>query len=108
GLVLLLLLALLFPGCLGGPYAALDPWLRTHWMDRIAEALPLWRSLLDNTAYTVALAVPPLLALLVAAWRPRQEPGPGRSPWLLYALFLALAVLVMLLQVRGARMAASL
>ena len=107
GFALLLGLVLLFPQCLGGPYAALDPWLREHWIDRIVEALPLWRSLADNFAYTLGLAVPPLLAVLVAGWRLRQG-GTERTAWLVYAVFLVVAVLVMLLQVRGARMAAVL
>lgn len=107
GAVLLLALALLFSDCLGGPYAALDPWLRAHWMDRVVEAMPLWQSLLDEPAYTLALTLPPVLALLVTGWRLRQG-ADERGRWLLYAVFLLLAVLVMLLQVRGARMAASL
>ena len=107
GLGLLLVLALLFPECRDGPYGAVDPLLRAQWIDRIAEAMPLWASLADNPAHTVGLALPPLLALLVTGWRLRRG-GPGGAEWLVYALFLVVAVLVMLLQVRGARMAMAL
>lgn len=30
------------PDLLKGPYASLDPWLITNWIDRIGEAQPLW------------------------------------------------------------------
>jgi len=94
----------LFPECLKGPYASVDPWLVTNWIDAIAEAKPWWASLFDLPAYTLAVGIPPLLGLAVicrrvVVWRE------DRAEWLVLALFLGLATLVMLLQVRGARLA---
>jgi hypothetical protein len=94
----------LFPECLQGPYAAVDPWLAANWIDAIAEAKPWWASLFELPAYTLAVGIPPLLGLAVIGARifSRRE---DRAEWLVLALFLTFATLVMLLQVRGARLA---
>jgi hypothetical protein len=98
-------LILAFPDCLRGPYAALDPWLAENWIARIREAVPLWQHIAANPVHAIAAALPPLLALAATAYRVRFGDGEGRGKWLVYGLFLALAIVVMLVQVRGARMA---
>ena len=102
------LLVLAFPECLRGPYAALEPWLAEHWISRVREAVPLWESLTASPVYAIAAALPPVLALAVVAYRVRFGSQEGRGQWLIYGLFLALAVVVMLVQVRGSRLAAEL
>ena len=99
---------LAFPDCLRGPYAALEPWLAEQWIGRIREAVPLWESFAANPAYAVGAALPAFLALAVVGYRIRFGAREGRGPWLVYGLFLALAVGVMLVQVRGSRSAAEL
>ncbi|MDB5507131.1 MAG: Oligosaccharyl transferase [Devosia sp.] len=100
-------LLLLFPECRLGPYAALDPWLIANWLDRIVEAKPAWTSFASMPAYVVAVAVPPALAVcILGATLVRNREA--RDEWLVYGAFLVLAVLVMLLQLRGARLAAPL
>lgn len=101
-------LALTFPLCLGGPYAALDPWLVHNWLDQIAEARPLLDSLRVSPALTLAVAVPPLLGLATIAVRLIAGSPRGRGEWLVLALFLGIAILVMVVQIRGARLAAPL
>lgn len=101
-------LAVAFPACLGGPYANLDPWLAEHWMSRVREAATLLDSLAGAPAYVIAAVLPTFLALAVIAWRVRLGGPEGRGQWLIYGLFLALAAVVMLVQVRGARIAAEL
>ena len=101
-------LVLMFPSCLQGPYADLDPWLAEHWMSRVREAVPLWRSIGAAPAYVAATAIPALLALAVTASRLRFATGEERQRWLVYGTFLVLAATVMLVQVRGARVAAEL
>lgn len=108
GGALVALLVALFPECLRGPYAAVDPWLIEHWISRIREAMPLWQSLGANPAYTIAAALAPLLALAVTAFRLFAGGAENRAPWLIYGLFLALAIVVMLAQIRGSRVAAEL
>jgi hypothetical protein len=97
-----------FPDCLQGPYAALDPWLAEHWIERIREAVPLWKHIAANPVHGIAVSLPPLLALAVTACRVRFGGREARSEWLVYGLFLALMIVVMLVQVRGSRMAAML
>jgi hypothetical protein len=104
GGVLALGLATLFPACLRGPYAALDPWLVHHWLDEITEAKPLWQSLASLFDYTLAIAVPPMLGLVAVGIRLWREPA-DRGAWAILGLFLAVAVAVMDAQIRGARLA---
>ena len=108
GIALIGLLYLLFPGCFRGPYSNLDPWLISHWIDRIDEAKPLWIAFTSNPSYVAAVALPPLLALGICAWQLLRAPADLRRRWLAYAVVLAVAVAIMLLQVRGARLATSL
>ena len=100
-------LALMFPGCLRGPYAELDPWLLGNWIDQIEEAKPLWAALPAAPAFLVAALLPVALALITGFWQAMRADG-RRTVWLIYLGFLALTALVMLLQVRGARLAVPL
>jgi hypothetical protein len=94
----------LYPQCLAGPYGALDPWLQTRWIAAISEAKPWHRSLVDLPPYTVAVGVPALLGLgvgIVILVRSRLQ----RIDWLVAFTVLVFSSLVMLGQVRGARLA---
>lgn len=98
------LVALAYPQCLAGPYGALDPWLQENWIAAIVEAKPWHQSLIDLPAYSIVVAVPVFLGLVaagLAAWREPEK----RLAWLTTLVFLACAMLVMLAQVRGARLA---
>ena len=97
----------LYPAILKGPYGMLDPWLITNWIDRISEAEPWWQSLLGDPVYPIAVAIPPLVALLVIAWNAVRNKV-DRGAWLLYGLFLVMAIAVTLAQIRAARMATPL
>jgi hypothetical protein len=97
-----------WPGLLKGPYGSLDPWLVTHWIDRISEAQPWWVSAVGDPTYPVAVLVPVLVALLVIGWHAMLGEPAKRGAWLVYGLFLIVALLVMLLQIRAARVAVPL
>jgi hypothetical protein len=101
-------LAATFPLCLGGPYAALDPWLVHNWLDQIAEARPILDSFRVSPAVTLSVAVPPVLGMAAMVLRLTTGPRQGRAEWLILALFLAIALLVMAAQIRGGRLAAPL
>lgn len=98
---------LAFPDCLRGPYGALDPWLVTHWINKIAEAKPIWSDFSNNGPYLVAVSLPVLLALGACAWWASSASG-RRARWVIYLGFVALTGLIMVLQVRGARLATPL
>lgn len=99
---------LVFPDCLRGPYAALDPWLAANWLGRVSEAEPVWTRLAADPAYTLGVLVPAVLALLVSTVRVFWGDRVGRGQWLVYALFLAVAFVVMLVQIRAGRFASIL
>lgn len=108
GLAVAGLVVLAYPECLRGPYGGLDPWLVTHWLDRITEAKPLLEAIGNEPVYPLAISIPPLVALLAVFLRLRREPAEGRGEWLIYAAFLVLAIATMLIQIRASRMATSL
>ena len=100
----MVLVALAWPQCLRGPYGELDPWLQAHWLAGIIEAKPWAVSVFDLPAYGVAVGVPVLLATLVVIYRLLKVPQ-GRAEWAVLLAFLLGAALIMLAQVRGARLA---
>ncbi len=101
-------LARAFPLCLAGPYAGLDPWLVDNWLNTIGEAKSLGASLADAPGFTLGIAFPPVLALVVMALRLWRHPRRDAEPWLVLGLFLVVALAVMAVQVRGARIATPL
>lgn len=100
----LALLVLLYPQCLRGPYGELDPWLQANWIAGIVEARPWFATITELPAYAFAVGLPALLGvivILVRLWRVRDN----REDWAVLLIFLLATSLVMLVQVRGARLA---
>lgn len=104
GLVLLLVLALLFPQCLKGPYAALDPWLVEHWLSHVSESKTMWESAQGFDPFTIGVTLPLVLALAAIAVRVLRVEA-DRGEWLVLGVIVLLAFLVTILQIRGARLA---
>ena len=98
----------LFPQCLGGPYAAVDPQLLARYFPGIAEAQPIWVRWLKSPANTFVLAGAALMAVPLTAWRATKVKGDARTDWLILLALLLVACLVMIVQIRGARLAAAL
>ncbi len=96
--------ALAYPQCLGGPYGALDPWLQANWVASIVEARPWFTTVTELPAYAIAVGVPALLATVVVVGRLWTVPQ-QRAEWAALLVFLVCTALVMLAQVRGARLA---
>lgn len=104
GLAGLAIIVLLYPECLKGPYGGLDPWLQANWIAGIAEAQPWIVTLSEMTPYAVSVGVPALLAVavvLVRLWRVTEQ----REDWAALLVFLLATSVIMLIQVRGARLA---
>ena len=95
---------LAYPKCLSGPYGELDPWLQANWIASIVEARPWTSSVFDVPALGVAVGAPVLLGALVALYRLWRVPE-DRLEWAALLVFLLCAAVVMLAQVRGARLA---
>lgn len=98
------LMVLLYPQCLGGPYGELDPWLQANWIASIMEARPWFTTITELPAYAVSVGLPCLLAVVVVVarlWAVREQ----REEWAALLVFLLATALIMLIQVRGARLA---
>ncbi len=113
GLLLLIGLFVAFPLCRGGPYAAIDPWLAENWLSQIIEAKPLWNSFVALPAYTLGIALPPVVAFGLVIWIALKNPAipetsSRRAEWLILGTFLMVGLVIMLVQVRGARLVAGM
>ena len=92
------------PQCLAGPYGGVDLWLRQNWLTNIAEAKPWAVSVVDLPVFSLAVGLPVLFGLVVVCVRIVRFPQ-DREQWLVLLAFMAFATAIMLLQVRGARLA---
>jgi len=96
------LLLWLDPALVKGPYAALDPWLVQNWLSHVSESETWWQSFVEDPVYPLGVTVPVLLALTFSIWNAVRRPA-GRAKWLLSATFLLVGLVVMLIQIRAAR-----
>ena len=95
--------ALLFPNCLRGPYGELDPWLQSNWIASIVEARPWSTTVTELPAYAIAVGLPAFVAVVIVViriWRVQEK----REQWAALLVFLLCTAVVMLAQVRGARL----
>jgi hypothetical protein len=108
GAVVLAGVIMLFPNCLAGPYAGVDPWLVKHWLADITEAKPLLAILREQPNFAIAALIPALLAILIALFLAWRSPGPVRAAWLIVLTFLAIVLVVGFVQIRGMRLTVAL
>lgn len=80
GVICLTTLRLAAPACLQGPFATLDPLVRTIWYDHVSEGLPLWQQTPGWGIITIAL---PLVGLAGSVRALRASTGEARARWLL-------------------------
>ena len=91
------------PGILDGPYAALDPWLVQNWLSMISESQTWLESYQGDPIYPLSVTVPVLAALAVAVWNGVRRKA-DRGAWLVLIAYLLMGLLVMLVQIRAARL----
>jgi hypothetical protein len=96
------------PVCLAGPYGGAQADYLARMIPAISEAQPTWQRLLADPAAVLGLVLGPILGLAACLWLVLREPRGRRGGWLVLLAFLAVAVAVMALQIRGARLAAAL
>lgn len=97
--------ALLFPQCLSGPYAAVEA-IMPHYFDDIGEALPLLVRTQMDPAIGVSFSLAVLAAIPITAMRVWRESGERRVDWAIGLALLVVSAIVMMAQIRGARIAA--
>lgn len=96
----LAMLGVVAPKCLGGPFAELDPLVRSLWYDKVSEGLPVWDQTLGWALVTIGF---PFVGLIggVFAWRASE--GRARADWtMLLALAAASSALSLLVNRSGA------
>ena len=86
------------PHCGLDSFSMLEPIVREHWLDRVSEGLPLWRS---NAATGVAFLGVPLMGIVAAAVAARTTAGAARADWLLLLAMAIVATIVGLLVMRA-------
>jgi hypothetical protein len=96
------------PVCIGGPYAQVDPVLTKDYFPFIKEAQNLLVRFADDPALTFSYAATSFFGLGIVIWRCLKTKGDERTDWLVLLGYLAAGVIVMCIQIRGARFAALL
>jgi hypothetical protein len=105
GALAVALTVVISPECLRGPYAAVPPALLQDFLGTVPDAWSAARNFALRPAETfIVLGIPVLeLAIGVAlAWRVRGE---ARINWIVLLVFLAVALALSFVQLRGARLA---
>ena len=105
GVLAAALTLVLFPDCRAGPYGHLDPRAFDLLLAHVPEAQPLWARFAADPVTGLSFALTPSLGIAVLFWCSLTNRGAARLDWLVLLLFLVLATIVMLLQVRGVRLA---
>jgi hypothetical protein len=100
-----LVCALAFPHCIAGPYSMVDPRVNATLFAGIAEVQPLWQRLFEDPATGIAFSLAALAAMAIMIGRIRGTHGESRIDWLIAFGFLIASVLLMVVQIRGARFA---
>jgi hypothetical protein len=91
--------ALLWPHCLGRPEGS-SPELEQLWLNRVREAMPVWRHGARTAALIVTLPAAGLIGYGLMLWRHRREPT-KLVGWLSLALPALLAAALLLWQTRA-------
>ena len=99
GAMSLAVLLALAPECARGPFAALDPLVRSYWYDNVHEGMPIW---LQKPPGIAQMLVPPLLGLWSALRLWRASNGWLQRFWGEYALVLAGLIVLSVLVARSA------
>jgi hypothetical protein len=84
-------LAIAAPACLAGPFASLDPLVRTIWYENVSEGLPIWQQSAAWAVITIAL---PLVGLAGSVRALRGSLGEARTRWLMLLGVLGPAILL--------------
>lgn len=73
-------LLLIAPDCLHGPFARLDPLVRTFWYEKVSEGMPVWEQVPLWAIATIGFPIFGLAGTVLAA---REAAGEARGRWLM-------------------------
>lgn len=108
GTAVVALVVLLFPECLAGPYANVDPWLVENWLNGVVEAKPVLEVFRSQPDFVVGASVPALLALTAASHAAWRSQGQKWIAWMVVVLVLATVIAVAFVQIRSIRLTLAL
>jgi uncharacterized membrane protein YhaH (DUF805 family) len=100
GVALAAAFAGMWPHCLTGRLEQTPPELEQLWLNRVREAMPLYRHGWKTTAITATLPVIGLVGYLLTMWRERRNPA-RLIPWTALFLLAAAAASLLLWQSRA-------
>lgn len=97
---------LLAPQCASGPFAAIDPLVRSFWLVNVLEGMPVWHQPLP---VMLQMTLVPLIGLLGVARLWHEVPTSAmRALWRDYGLVLAGAIVLGVLVARSAALACAI
>jgi hypothetical protein len=99
GLTVAIAAIMLAPACFGGPYRALDPFLKYVWMSNVSEAKDIYFGQ-DTLGTSVAFGGLCLVGLIVGIAGLRRDDWRVRPAWVGFLIFLTLSTVAAMLQIR--------
>ena len=99
GVALAAAFALVWPDCLGRLERS-SPELERLWLDKVREAMPIWRHGARTAALVVTLPIAGLIGYALMLWTHRRDPD-RLVPWLAVALPALLAASLLMWQTRA-------
>lgn len=100
GALMLAIIEVLAPHCLGDPLGGLDPLLRDLWLSHVAEAKPLLSLYATSPNVVIATIAPVALGLLAALGFAWSSQGVARRRWLVLAACVCVGLAAGLWQTR--------
>ncbi|HSE74272.1 MAG TPA: hypothetical protein VLB05_07150 [Dongiaceae bacterium] len=100
--------AVAFPACAHGGLEMVDPVVKRHWLDLVAEATPLFSQFRTQPFEALMDIWTPALGLAYCLWRMRRAGRRGRTLWGAVLVPLLAATALMAWQVRAASFAQEL
>ena len=105
GLIAAAAFAAIEPRCLGGPFAMMDPAVRSLWFNHVSEMQSLWALTWKSPPMGAAVAAFPVVALLFMLLGARDPATRRDFGFLVAAAALVVSVAVLLSMVRACRYA---
>jgi hypothetical protein len=100
--------AVLFPACLSGPYSGVYPRMLSEVFPIIPEAKSFWERVVESPLTSIPFGACVLPAVAIAIAQVVRRKDQERIDWLVLLIMLGAATAVMLMEIRGARLAVML
>lgn len=100
--VAVIILFSLFPHCRSGPLGALDPLLRSYWLENVQEARSLRSSLAAHFQYTLLTTGPIFVCVTFIGAAAAHSDGVRRLQWIMLAAMAIAGVATTIWQIRAA------